>query len=104
MSLKLEAARVGKKYDKRRKLTDEQRDEIVALKGKVSQRKLAAMYDVSRRLIGFIHNPESAARNYQRRVEAGGSKQYYNKDTWAETMKKHRHYKRALVNEGKIDY
>ena len=64
----------GTSKDRRRKLSDEQKDEIAALKGTISQRECAKRYGVSRRTIQFIWDPDKHKRNLQCRQERGGSK------------------------------
>jgi DNA-binding XRE family transcriptional regulator len=80
----------GTKHDRRRKLTKEEKEEIYANPLGLSQRVLAAKYGVSRRTIQFILDPNKLKENLKRRKERGGSKQYYNREEWAETMKEHR--------------
>lgn len=94
----------NKKLDRRIKLTDEQREEIVQLyeAGGTSQRKLAAQFGVSRRLITFILDPEKKAKNLAARAEAGGWRKYYDREKHAENTKEHRQYKKKLFDEGKI--
>lgn len=93
----------GSKFDRRIKLTPEDKEEIRRLYKTVkSQRKLAAMYGVSRRLITFVLEPKRLETNYKNRLSRGGSKQYYDKDEWKKTMKEHRNYKEKLHKEGKI--
>ena len=89
---------VPREYDKRIKLTQEQKELIKHLyeTTDTSQRKLATQFGVSRRLIQFIIDPEKQKANLQAREARGGSKQYYNKETHAKTMKAHREHKRAL--------
>ena len=90
-------------YDRRVKLTPEQKDEIreqFALG--FSQRKLAKIYGVDRRLISFIVNPESHEENLKRRDERGGSRFYYEKEKHRNYVKKHRRYKHTLKLQGKI--
>lgn len=55
----------GTKLDRRRKLTEDQKDLIRWLREEegLSQRKLAAMFGVSRRLITYILDPEKEKRN-----------------------------------------
>lgn len=55
----------GTRYDRRQKLTPEQRVEIFHRyhTEKLSQRQLAREYGVSRRLVTFIVNPENEKRN-----------------------------------------
>jgi hypothetical protein len=88
--------------DRRVKLTDLQRKEILQAKDKLSQRQLAEMYGVSRRTITFIHNPEALIENKKRRSERGGSKVYYDKDYHRMAMKEHRDHKKELFNQGKL--
>jgi hypothetical protein len=68
----------------------------------LSQRALAKMFGVSRRLIVFTLYPERQKENYQRRLERGGSKQYYDREKHAEAIKEHRRYKDVLYKEGRI--
>lgn len=89
--------------DRRIKLTDEQRDEIRELYGTVSQRKLAAMYGVSRRLIQFIGDPSAQERDLLRRQERGGSSIYYDKAKQRGYMKKHRRYKQEVLKDERAD-
>lgn len=91
----------GTSKDRRRKLTDKQKDEIAALKGTISQRECAKRYGVSRRTIQFLWDPDKHKRNLQCRQERGGSKQYYNKEKQKQYMKRHRHYKQDLFLSSK---
>ena len=91
----------GTSKDRRRKLTDKQKDEIAALKGTMSQRECAKRYGVSRRTIQFLWDPDKHKRNLQCRQERGGSKQYYNKEKQKQYMKRHRHYKQDLFLSSK---
>ena len=68
----------GTKYDKRRKLTEEQKAEITELIG-LSSREIARMYGVSRRTVQFIQHPERLQRNKQCRANRGGWRQYYDR-------------------------
>lgn len=70
----------GTEYDRRRKLTDEQKDQIIALRGTISQRKCAEMFKVSKRTIVFLWYPEKQQANKQRRLERGRWRQYYRKE------------------------
>jgi transposase len=88
---------IPKDKDRRRKLTDEQKTEIKALYGKVSQRKLASIYGVSRRTIQFIGDPEKHKENLQRRQERGGSMAYYDKDYNTSRVREHRRYKNKTL-------
>jgi hypothetical protein len=64
-----------------------------------SQRRLAKMFNVSRRLIQFILNPESHKKNLERRRELGGSKIYYKKDKHTKAIREHRQYKKELLTK-----
>lgn len=86
----------GTSQDKRRKLSDEQKDEIVSLKGTISTRECAKRYDISRRTIQFLWDPDKVKANLQRRMERGGSKIYYSKEKNREYIKLHRHYKQEI--------
>lgn len=95
----------GTKHDRRRKLTEDQKQYIRWLREeeKLSQRKLAAMFGVSRRLITFILDPDKEKSNKARLKESKAKGKYkYTKEKWAATMKEHRHYKQKLFCDGKI--
>jgi hypothetical protein len=89
--------------DRRVKLTAEQKAEIKKLYGKVSQRKLAKAYGVSRRLIIFIGCPEKKVRDLQLRQERGGTAIYYDKEKHLKSMKKYRHHKQELYLSNKLE-
>jgi hypothetical protein len=94
---KLEAFRVGPKRDRRIKLSPKDKEKIVQLwKSGVSQRELARTFDVSRRLISFIVDPEQKVLNDERRAERGGWKAYYQKEKHRKYMSRHRQYKKML--------
>ena len=92
----------GTKYDRRIKLTPEQKEEIYQNPLGLSQRALAKEYGVSRRTIQFILDPNKLKENLKRREERGGTMQYYKPSEWAETIKEHRRYKQDLKVKGKI--
>jgi len=89
--------------DRRIKLTKEERQEIRDNYGKISQRKLASAYCVSRRLIQFIGDPEKHKHNLLMRAIRGGSKIYYKKSKHTIAMKKHRRYKQYLYLLGELE-
>ena len=93
----------GGKYDRRVKLTPEQKKEIFKNKLGLSQRKLAEQYGVSKRTIQFILDPEKLKENKKRREERGGSKQYYKKEEFTVAQRNHRRYKEELKNKGLIE-
>lgn len=63
-----------------------------------SQRNLAKMFNVSRRLITFIINPKALEESNKRREERGGSKIYYDKEKHKKAIKKLRDYKKELFS------
>ena len=88
--------------DRRRKLTDEQKAEIIRLRDEGwSLMKLAKEFEVSKRLILDIVNPESKAKHDQ-----------YIKDHWREfrqtreehneAVKKTRRYRQELFLKGEL--
>ena len=88
--------------DRRRKLTDEQKAEIIRLRDEGwSLMKLAKEFEVSKKLILLIVNPESKAKNDK-----------YIKDHWREfrqtreehneSVKKTRRYKQELFLKGEL--
>lgn len=94
----------GTEFDKRKKLDDYQKKEIKELyeSGSFSQRQLARMYGVSRRLIIFCIYPERLKANKAVRKQRGGSKRYYDKEKHTKAMRKHRKHKQKLYKESKI--
>jgi hypothetical protein len=99
MPYKCEKINLPRELDRRVKLTEDEREEIKQLYGKISQRKLAKRFGVSRRLIIFIGAPEKYQHNKDIRKD---STFYYNKYKHRAYMKKHRKYKQRLYLEGKI--
>ena len=88
--------------DRRRKLTDEQKAEIIRLRDEGwSLMKLAKEFEVSKRLILDIVNPESKAKHDQ-----------YIKDHWREfqqtreehneSVKRTRHHRQELFLKGEL--
>lgn len=63
----------------------------------LSQRKLAAMFHVSRRTIQFIIDPEKLQKNKERREERGGWEQYYDREKNNDYQKTHRRYKHQIL-------
>jgi len=92
----------NKDLDRRVKLSDQEKRDILALKSTVTQISVAKAYGVSRRTIQFIWFPEQLEENKKRRAERGGSKQYYDKDKHNLSMKEHRAYKKGLKEKGLI--
>lgn len=97
----IDELRTGKEHDRRIKITELDKTEIKRLKKEGSGiRELARKYGVDKRLIQFIIYPERQQKNLEDREKRGGSKQYYNKDKWKETMREHRAYKKELLKKG----
>ena len=95
---------INKEDDRRRKLSDNQKKLMVDMykSGEYSQRKLAIEFGVSRRLVQFIVDPDKQRLNYERRLENGGSKQYYDKDKHTDAIREHRRYKKELNKQNKL--
>ena len=91
-----------KDLDRRVKLSDQEKEDILALKSTVTQISVARAYNVSRRTIQFIWFPEQLEENKKRRAERGGSRQYYEREKHNLAMKEHRAYKRELTKKGLI--
>jgi hypothetical protein len=93
------------KYDKRKKLTEEQKEEIRALYGLVSQRNLAKMFNVSRRTIQFIGCPEKLKKNREARKKLekkyGTWTKFYGTEYNRVNQLKHRRYKTKVLKKVK---
>jgi hypothetical protein len=91
-------------HDRRVKLNDIQRQEIRELyeSGSYSQRGLAKLYGVSRRLIVFILDPLKHQANIARKQELLKTKSYYDKDKQRAYMQSHRQYKQQLYLDNKL--
>lgn len=86
--------------DKRTKLIPCQKEMIVRLHQEGwSQRKLAERFNVSRRMIQFVIDPQKMEKNYQKRLENGGSPKYYNREKHTMSIRKHRRYKYDALKE-----
>lgn len=104
MTSLVDPIRVGKKYDKRIKLTPQDK-ECVKLDyetGLFSINELARKYKVNKRTIQFILFPERLEECKKRRTERGGSMVYYDKEKNTQYAREHRKYKKELVLEGKL--
>ena len=106
MPYKSEKIRLSREQDRRVKLNEEQREEICYKysTGLYSQRQLAREYNVSRRLITFVLDPQKAARNAELlKIRKADGRYKPTKGEWANTMREHRHYKEKLFREGKLE-
>jgi len=95
---------IPEKLDKRRKLDRWDKEEIKNLYGKISQRKLAKQFNVSRSTIVFLGDEEAHKENLKRREERGGWKNYYDVSKHKVQMKKYRNRKYKLYKEGKLSF
>lgn len=80
--------------DRRRKLTDIQKETIKSLVGEFSISAIAREFKVSNRTIQFIAYPE--------RRKPQDWKKNYTKETGTARCKKTREYKQSLIKEGKL--
>lgn len=87
------------------KLTDDDKLEMAKMykDGGWSYRTLGLEFGVSKRMAYFAVNPEKQKENYQRRVERGGSAQYYDKDKQTIATRVHRQYKQELSLKGVLN-
>ena len=77
-------------HDRRVKLTQEQRKEIISKGAGYGIRKMAREYGVDRRLIGFVLYPERVKRV----VMLHDWKRYYTTEKNTAYMKRHRYHKK----------
>ena len=103
MPYKCEKLKIPRKHDKRIKLSIEDKKEIKELYGKISQRKLAKQFNVSRSLIRFVGDPDKHKQNLLRRKERGGSAIYYDKKKHTKAIRKHRRRKQKLYLQGELN-
>ena len=103
MPYKSETIKLSETQDRRRKLTDDQKEEIKRIykSGVCGQRPLAKQFGVSRSLIQIIVNPNIAEAK-KRRIKEHWRDYRPTKEEWAETMKEHRHYKQELYLKGEL--
>ena len=96
---------IPKTYDRRVKLTDNQRAEIVKIRTRqgLSYNKLAAIFGVSKRLIIFVCCPDSLTNCIKCRQEKGGN--YYSRLYQKErtgVAKEFRQHKKQLLRQNKL--
>lgn len=98
MPRKTDVIKIGDAFLKRSsKLLPCQKEMVVYWNDRgYSTRKLAEMFNVSRRLIQFILDPGKHEANLEKRRANGGSSIYYDKDYHREKIKEHRNYKKNL--------
>lgn len=103
MPYKAEKIKLKGLQDRRKKLTDGQREEIRQLYGTgcYSLNGLAKKFDVSKKTVLLIVNENSAERAKQYRKENWREWQG-TKEEHREAIKKTRHYKHQLYKDGKL--
>lgn len=103
MPYKSEKIKLSPTQDRRRKLTDEQKEEIkrIYAEEKCGTRPLAKQFGVSRSTIQVIVNPAIKQRHHDRTAKHWRDYRP-TKEEWAETMKEHRHYKQELYLKGEL--
>lgn len=103
MPYKSEKIPLQPNQDRRRKLTEEQKAEILRIyeSGVCGMRPLAKQFGVSRTTIQIIVKPDKAARIKQRIKDHWRDYRPSNEE-WAEIMREHRHYKQSLYVKGEL--
>ena len=106
MPYKSEKIRIaGTQYDRRIKLTPDQKEYIKWLREKqlTSYSKLAKIFGVSKRLIQFICCPDKYLKNKESLKQRKAEGRYKpTKAEWAATIREHRRYKEQLKKKGDI--
>lgn len=103
MPYKSEKIKLPPEYDRRRKLSDKQKDEIrykYSL-GFHSLNDLAKEYGVSKKTVLLTVNPESKRKNDQRMKDHWRDYVPTNKE-WAKTIREYRRRKQRLYTQGKL--
>ena len=103
MPFKTDKIKIGCPFlDRRTKLLPCQRERMLYLhKLGYSQRKLAAIFNVSRRLVQFVTDPEKKVKDLQNRRDRGGTMIYYKGgEEWAKQIRNHRAYTNRIIGPG----
>ena len=97
-----EHLRLSPQQDRRRKLTDEQKEEIRQLyaDGKGSWQALADRYHVSKKTIGLIVNPATAERD--RAYIKAHWRDYHDREKLTAAIRATRRYKQELYLKGEL--
>ncbi|MDR2044863.1 MAG: hypothetical protein LBQ15_10995 [Clostridium sp.] len=103
MPYKSEKIRLAENQDRRRKLTQEQKDEIVALyaTGKHSLRSLGRQFGVDRTYMKILVNPDRA-ETVKNRIKEHWHDYVPSKEQRNEIMREHRQYKHSLYLKGEL--
>lgn len=104
MPYKVEKMKLPPELDRRRKISDEQKEEIKHKysTGLYSYNQLAKEYGVSKKLILITVNPESKRKN-DTRIKEHWRDYRPDKAEWAAIMREHRAYKKRVLKENKED-
>ena len=104
MPYKCEKIKLSEKQDRRKKLTDAQREEIkrIYAEGNLGTRPIAKMFGVNRSTIQVIVNPAIAQRQHDRAAQHWRDYRP-SKEEWAKTMREHRQYKHELYVKGELN-
>ena len=90
--------KLPKELDRRIKLTNEDREEIIKLISSwLSDSKIGSMFWVSRKTIYFIRNPEQLLKNKQDYKIRRSDWRYYSKQKQTEAIQKTRIYKKENI-------
>lgn len=103
MPYKSEKLKLSETQDRRRKLTEEQKEEIrrIYKSGVCGTRPLAKQFGVSRSTIQIIVN-SNRAEAVKQRIKEHWRDYRPTKEEWAATIKEHRHYKQELYLKGEL--
>lgn len=103
MPYKSEKIPLQPEQDRRRKLTDDQKEEIRRIyeSGVCGMRPLAKQFGVSRSTIQIIVRPDRAERVSQR-IKEHWRDYRPSEEEWAAVMREHRHYKQSLYLKGEL--
>ena len=94
----------NKKLDRRVKLTDDQRKQIIKLyKIGGTFRGLARVFFVDRKTIKNIVFPDFYKKQLKKHKEEKHWQKYYNREKHNEAVKKHRCYKYSLFKQGLLE-
>lgn len=103
MPYKSEKIPLQPEQDRRRKLTDDQKEEIRRIyeSGVCGMRPLAKQFGVSRSTIQIIVRPDRA-ESVSRRIKEHWRDYRPSEEEWAAIMREHRQYKQSLYLKGEL--
>lgn len=103
MPYKSEKIKLSEKQDRRRKLTEDQKQEILEIykSGVCGTRPLAKEFGVSRDTIRLIVN-ENRAAAVKKRIKDHWRDYRPSNEEWAKIQREHRHYKQELYVKGEL--